>query len=1011
LLLAVFLPAGLLLARPAAPPAGPPRLPAPAPGRIDFVKDVQPILTSFCIECHGEKKQKAGLRLDSRAAALRAGAFVPGKSADSPLIHRVAGLGDEGRMPPKGAGLTRRQIALLRVWIDQGAIWPESARSPARGTHWAYRPLIRPALPSVKDRSALSNPIDAFIQARLEAANLSPAPPADRRTLIRRLTFDLTGLPPSPAEVEAFLADRRPDAYERLVDRLLASPHYGERYARHWLDVIHFAETHGHDQDVPRENAWPYRDYLIRAFNGDRPYSRFVQDQVAGDILFPGDPDGIVATGMLAAGPWDESSQQSIRDDTIDKKQAQNLDRDDMVTTVLSAFSSATVHCARCHDHKFDPISQEEYYGLQSVFAGIDRANRLYDPDPAVHRRRLALQQRLRDLPSAPAAILNTPAVAQSVAAWERGRRGAAWQVLEPGRVTTAKGSVPTTLPDGSVRFAGPRPAVDVYTITATSTLEAITAVRLEVLTDDSLPHKGPGRQDNGNLHLNEFRVTAGPRDATRGVQKPVPIHRAVADFDQEGWTVAMAIDGKPGTAWGIYPAVGKPHQAIFLFKEPIRFAGGTALTFILEQTHGGGHLIGRLRLSVTNSADPSPLPPGISAVLAVAPEKRTEAQKTTLVRHVLLEEIEKDLAALPAQRMVFAAANDFKPEASFRPAKGCRPVMVLRRGDITQPAEKAVPTALSCIPGMPAKLRVDNPNDEGARRAALAHWLTDERNVLTWRSIVNRVWHDHFGRGIAASPGDLGRMGAVPTHPELLDWLAVEFRDASAAADPAEIAAANAARGSLKHLHRLIVTSAAYRRSCRHDPAAAKMDSDNLLLWRMNRTRLDAESVRDAVLAITGKLDPTMGGPSVKHFTQSKGIHVTPNVDYAAFDVDSAGSYRRSIYRFVFRTLPDPFLDVLDCPDASQFTPARSSSITALQALAMLNDRFMVRQAEHFAARLQREAGSDPAAQVRRAYELALSRPATARETELLTAYTRKHGLAAMCRVIVNCNEFMFVD
>jgi hypothetical protein len=287
-------------------------------------------------------------------------------------------------------------------------------------------------------------------------------------------------------------------------------------------------------------------------------------------------------------------------------------------------------------------------------------------------------------------------------------------------------------------------------------------------------------------------------------------------------------------------------------------------------------------------------------------------------------------------------------------------------------------------------------PDDEGARRGALAHWLSDPGNVLTWRSIVNRVWHHHFGRGLVATPGDLGKMGAAPSHPELIDWLAVEFRERG---------------GSLKWLHRLIVTSAAYRRSTRHDPACARADADNLLLWRMNRTRLDAESLRDGVLAVTGKLDRTMGGPSVRHFKQSKGIHVTPIVDYGAFDVDSPGSYRRSVYRFIFRTLPDPFLEALDCPDASQFTPVRSSSVTPLQALALLNDRFMVRQAEHFAARVEREAGSERGAQVQRAYLLALGRAPSEREQTLLSAYARRHGLAAACRVVLNLNEFVFVD
>jgi hypothetical protein len=548
------------------------------------------------------------------------------------------------------------------------------------------------------------------------------------------------------------------------------------------------------------------------------------------------------------------------------------------------------------------------------------------------------------------------------------------------------------------VRFGGPRPDTDVYTITAHTDLRGVTAVRLEVLTDDSLPHKGPGRQDNGNLHLNEFRVQARPRGDSRAAWQALPLSSAVADFDQAGWTAAMAIDGKPGTAWGIYPAVGKPHQVVFTFARPVALAGGAAFTFTLEQTHGRGHLIGRLRLSVSTASHPvtlRPLPGALSAILDTPVARRTPEQKAALARHLLLEKVEREEAALPPRRMVYAAATDFQPLGSFRPAKGCRPVFVLRRGEIGKPTKPAVPGALSCVKGLPARFALSSP-DEGARRAALARWLSDPRNVLTWRSIVNRVWHHHFGRGLVATPGDLGKMGAAPSHPELIDWLAVEFREHG---------------GSLKWLHRLIVTSAAYRRSTRHDPACARVDGDNLLLWRMNRTRLDAESLRDGVLAVTGKLDRTMGGPSVKHFKQSKGIHVTPNVDYGAFDVDSPGSYRRSIYRFVFRTLPDPFLEALDCPDASQFTPVRSSSITPLQALALLNDRFMVRQAEHLAARVRREAGGDRAAQVRRAWLLALGRRPVEREQRLLERYAARHGLAGACRLILNLNEFVFVD
>jgi mono/diheme cytochrome c family protein len=989
LTLPVLLAAGLMTA------GAEPRLPPSTAQRVDFVRDVRPIFTASCISCHGDKKQKGDLRLDRKASALRSETIVPGKSAHSPLIERVAGLDPDRKMPPKGPALTAEQIGILRAWIDQGAAWPDEATDdPSR--HWAYRPLKNPPVPPVHRRDWARTPIDAFVLARLEGKGLTPSPPADRRTLLRRVTFDLVGLPPTPAEIDAFLTDSSPDAYEKVVDRLLASPHYGERWARHWMDVIHFAETHGHDQDVPRDNAWPYRDYLIRAFNDDRPYARFVEEQLAGDVLYPDDPQAIVATGFIAAGPWDESSLRDIREDTLDRKVGQYLDRDDMVTTTLSTFSSATVHCARCHNHKFDPIPQRDYYRLQAIFAGVDRAERAYDPDPQVARTRRALLRRKSEPESF--AVTLTPQVRGEVARWEKARRtrGSVWAVLDPSAVTSEKGSAPSKQPDLSVRFGGPRPEIDTYTIQAHTDLQDITGVRVEVLTDDSLPHHGPGRQDNGNLHLTEFRVQAAPR-SNPAQKKPVALQNPSADFNQDGWTIALAIDDNSRTAWGIYPQVGKPHVAVFEFAQPIRFTGGTTLTFALEQHHGSGHLIGRLRLAVTTTPRPlglDPLPDAIARILAVPPQRRSDAQMAELARHVLKEQVEARLAALPPPQLVYAGTSDFKPQGSFRPAKGCRPIHVLRRGDIKNPGELVAPGALSCLAGLDVHFQLAHPEDEGGRRAALAKWLSDPRNVLTWRSIVNRVWHYHFGRGIVATPNDFGRMGAAPTHPELLDWLAIHFRDQG---------------GSLKKLHRLIVTSAAYMQSSWHRPDCAHIDADNHYLWRMNRTRLDAESVRDAVLRVTGKLDPTMGGPSIKQFMQSPGIHRTPKVDYQAFDVDSPGSYRRSVYRFLFRTLPDPFMDTLDCPDASQFTPVRSSSVTALQALAMLNDRFMVRQSEHFAARVS-QAGADLGKQIEAAYVLALGRPPTPTETTRLTPYAHKHGMANLCRLILNSNEFMFV-
>jgi hypothetical protein len=529
--------------------------------------------------------------------------------------------------------------------------------------------------------------------------------------------------------------------------------------------------------------------------------------------------------------------------------------------------------------------------------------------------------------------------------------------------------------------------------------LQGITGIRLEVLTDDSLPHKGPGRQDNGNLHLNEFKVRFAPKGAPDAEAKWAVLKSPAADFNQDGWTVAMAIDGDAKTAWGIYPKVGQPHRAVFEFDKPLGFQNGTTLSVVLEQTHGGGHLIGRMRLSVTTAPQPltsmEALPEAVAKILAVPSAQRTDEQVAELAQYVMEGQLDRQLAALPLMQIVYAAASDFKPDGSFRPAGKPRPVHLLKRGDINKPGTEAKPGALECVPGLEARFRLADPTNEGSRRVALARWISDPKNPLTWRSIVNRVWHYHFGCGIVDTPNDFGRMGAKPTHPELLYWLAVSFQEHG---------------GSLKWLHRQIVSSAVYRQSSRHDPTFAAIDDDNRYLWRMNRTRLDAEEVRDAVLLAAGKLDRTMGGPSVKQFTMSPGIHVTPVVDYANFDVDRLENYRRSVYRFVFRTLPDPLMEALDCPDSSQLTPTRTVSVTPLQALAMLNNKFMVRMSEHLAARAA-NAGSDTAGQIAAVYRFALGREPTTKEGALLMEYERKHGLANACRVILNSNEFMFVN
>lgn len=631
-----------------------------------------------------------------------------------------------------------------------------------KANFWTFQAATRPEVPK-----GPAHPVDAFIQERWRKEGLQGAPPANRRTLARRLYLDLTGLPPTPAELEAFLKDPSPKTVENLVDRLLASPRYGERWARYWLDIVHFGESHGYDKDKPRPNAWPYRDYVIQAANEDLPYSRFVQEQLAGDALFPDDPRATIATGFISAGPWDFVGHVELPESKTDGLIARYNDRDDMVTTTMTSFLSLTVHCARCHDHKFDPITQEDYYRLQAVFAGVDRADRPVEADVATAKKRAELQARRAE--------------------YEK------------------------------------------------------------------------------------------------------------AEMDDE-------------------------------------------------------------------------------------------------LRRACLAAVEKEAKALPEARMVFAAASDFKANGNFHPAGKPRRVYLLKRGDVKQPAREVQPGALEFLPGLPADLVFD-PDNEASRRAALAKWLTRNENFLLRRSIVNRVWQFHFGKGLVDSPNDFGHMGSAPANQQLLDWLAFWFMEQGE---------------SLKALHRLILTSATYQQSSTENAEMAKIDSDNRFLWRMNRTRLDAEEMHDTILLVSGQLDLRMGGPSDQQFF-FKDDH-SPIYDYTRFDADSPQARRRSIYRFIVRTVPDPWMETLDCPDASLLTGKRNVTVTALQALATLNNPFVLRQSAHFAARLERETQTLEA-QIYRAYELALSRSATPDEITRLAAYGRKHGLANACRVIFNLSEFAFVD
>jgi hypothetical protein len=902
----------------------------------DLFKDrVAPLLSQRCLGCHGARR-RGGLDLSTRAGLLRGGDGGPGLDrdhpADSALLAVVAG--PKPRMPRDGEPLTAAEVADLRRWVEAGAPWPEGRTlrpEPPRPSRdwWALKPVVRPAVPKVAGADKVRNPIDAFLLARLEAAGLTFAPEADRRTLLRRVTFDLTGLPPTPDEVDAFLADRSADAYEKVVERLLASPRYGERWARHWLDVACYADTHGYDKDKRRPNAWPYRDWVIASLNADKPWSRFIKEQLAGDVLRPGDADAVAATGFLAAGPWDFVGQVELREGTVEKEKTRLLDRDDMVSRTLGAFCSLTVGCARCHDHKFDPILQQDYYRLQAVFSGIERGDRALKDAWAA--KRAELEAKKAELTKALAPVEASPSNG-----WHSG--------IEP-------------KPD-AIKWV----QVDL------GRSVAVDAVRL-------IPARPTDFRDAPGFGFPvRFKVEAS--DDPSFARAATLADHTGDDFANPG-DRAVSVDGG-GKAYR-YVRV----TATRLWKRLDDYVFALAE---LEVDSGGKNAALGAAVTSLDSIEAgrwgrSKLTDGYDSRRGLAPRKVDKTEEERL--QSALKDIEGQLAKLPPAPVVYAAVP-IPP----------RPIWVLRRGDVEQPGEAVGPGALACVAELASEFKLADLKDEGARREALASWITDPKNPLTRRSVVNRLWHYHFGKGLVDTPSDFGRNGGRPSHPELLDWLADEFGWKGE---------------SLKAMHRLIVTSAAYRQQSRHDAKAAAVDADDRLLWRMNRSRLDAESVRDAVLAVSGKLDLKMGGPGFEAF-RFKDDH-SPVYDHEDLErIHDPATYRRTVYRFAVRSVPHPLIECLDGADPNASTPARNTTLTPLQALALLNDPFLVRQAEHFAERL-RKGSDDPGEQVEAAYRLALARRPTAAERDALAAYAKKHGLANACRLLFNANEFVFVD
>ncbi len=965
---------------------------------VDFAREVRPLLKARCFECHGPEKQKSGFRLDLRAPAMKGGssgpAIVAGKSSESPLIeHIIAPADDETRMPPEGDPLTAAEVDLLKRWIDEGAPWPDSlAGEDERLSHWAWQALSNAGGELLS--GSKGHPVDVFIREKLSSAGLHPSAQADRRTLIRRLSFDLHGLPPTPEAVEAFVADPDPAAYEKLVDTLLASPHFGERFARHWLDLAHYADTHGFERDKRRDHAWRYRDYVIESFNQDKPYDRFLREQIAGDVLWPDDPEAVVATGFLAAGPWDFVGQVETKSDEL-RRSARALDLDDMVTQVMTASVGMTVNCARCHDHKLDPISQEEYYQLWSVFAGVKRDDRVVSEKALseYEATKTSLTEQQNRIDQLIAGLEGRGIDLADIVGGGNGTgSGKARQGIDP------RNAVVQTRDFGNLgnvvtnRFSiSNDPFIDGVFIPDGQEEKAVIPISSTGLTVSGLPKTSGQAWDvirNGPV-ASQFSNVAGGIDFTQDGHTLLGLHaNAGITFDLTAIREATGEKGMRFTSTLAYFGQEGGFSAdVWVFLDGVkalefrglgRKDGLKDIDLDLPETAGfltlisgdGGNGYGHDQVGF---GDPRLKP---RSPRSMGENEKKEISRLREERKGILTKIEQ----LGYPPKVYAIV----PEATMPE------VRLLRRGEpgaaVGEPLPPGTVSALAMLnPGLG-----DLSSDQGARRAALADWIVHPDNALTRRVIVNRLWQWVFGQGIVATSSDFGLGGDPPSHPELLYWLAGEFERQG---------------GSIKTMLRFILTSETYRQDSRFSDTAKEVsvDAGNRLLWRQNPRRIEAEAVRDAVLFVSGKLNPERGGPGFEDFTYEEAYAPI----YRYITADEPKLWRRSIYRYLVRTTPSRFMTTLDCPDPANLTPKRNVTTTPLQSLALYNNDFMLRQAGYFAERLEKEGGDSIAG----AYALAFAREPSSHEAKMAAEFIKAEGLFAFCRALLNSNEFVYVD
>ncbi len=967
-----------------------------AAGPPSSERDIAPLLSTHCLACHGPRKQESGLRLDSRDAALKGGdhgpALAPGKAAESAMVLVVEGRHPEvARMPHRREPLPAHEVAVLRAWIDAGAPWPAAAaaikQSQPERPHWAFAPFHQPAPPKVR---GADHPIDRFVRAKLRAESLQPSPEADRTTLLRRLSLDLTGLPPAPEEVDAFVSDKAPGAYERVVERLLASPHYGERWGRWWLDAARYADSNGFEKDRTR-SIWPWRDWVIRSLNEDKPFDQFTVEQLAGDLLPDASLDQRVATGFL------RNSMVNM-EGGVEPEKFRVEAMIDRVDCVSRTWLGVTLACAQCHNHKYDPFSMADYYGFYALLNQDDEP-RIDIPSPDQASRRAAIEAAARAIEDKARASLPDPDA--RLEAWLRDTAPAAgsWQPLDAHEWHSQPMKFEK---QEDLAFLG---GGDIHNFSVVSlwvdvTNTHITGFKVEALNDANLPFNGPGIDGDGGFNLCEFTVLAHPlaslQKSEAGSEPPhnatnsITFSRAIADAWPDGAHPTNTIDGvRNKDGWHSSFTKGRRNQErriVFQASKPFGFEGGTRLLVALWQKPDGSgrpnHLIGRFRVSMTTRdglLEVDPLSARQRAVAQLPPSQRPAAAQRELFREMLLH----DPAFAEVAKEWDAAWKDWPAADHTSLALGARPIprktRIFKRGDWTRPTTEISGATPAVLPPLPAGVP--------ANRLGLARWLVDPANPLTARVVVNRVWQAYFGTGLVTTPEDFGVRADAPSHPELLDWLAREWMQPSAAkARPNHggSTAAPPAPWSLKNLHRLIVTSATYRQSSRIPPALAEKDAQNRLLARGPRLRVDAEMVQDIVLKASGLLSPKVGGPSV--FPPLPDGVMSLAYGQIGWNVSPGDDrYRRAMYTFWKRTVPYPAMMAFDAPAAEQSCVRRNRSNTPLQALVTLNEPTMNNAARWLGWRTLQLGGPNPDSRATFLFRQVLGRRPDARETHAL--------------------------